>query len=531
MRFHYEPPNTEISTGNSSSIQLTIDNSYKFIGVWEEVLDFTTIQLLIHSNINSDTNGILLEFSQNKIDIDYKLTDNYIANYGYVKLFPIISRYFRLTYTSLSSNTTEFRLLTLKTNIPTNAMGDSNDKLDYQTNKDAFGRLRVSNVKTLFESTNISKKDLYLMDEKLIGGSTATHNFSNSCINMSVFSNNDKVIRQSHRYLKYQPGKSLLIYSTGVLNSRDTGNESNTTSRIGYFDDENGVFFQYNNSNISLGLRSNTTGTITDTIINSSNWNIDTMNGSGPSGFIFDSTKTQIFTFDIEWLGVGSVRYGLVLDGILHYVHKKNHANILNNIYMTSANLPIRYEISASGTSNTQGSMKEICNTVLSEGGYEPLGITMSISQDTTKNITSGEEPLIVLRLKNEFKRNYIDIHSIKALNTSKKDECLYKLRIYRHVENLGNLFTIPPIYSDINTYSYLEANINVSSFSNINAYNSIIHLNGFATEGMGTEANHSKAITLTSNIDGIQDIAVLTMSNIGGNTSGIGSITWVEYH
>lgn len=529
MRYHYEPPNTEISDYNSTTNQLT-ESPYKFTGQWEEVLDFTTIQLIIHSNVSSIDTGIILQFSQNSTDIDFKFTDYYQGNSGYIKIYPIVARYFRFIYTS-SGSTTNLRIQTLKTNMAVDVLGSDKHTNDISKN-DAFGRLRISQPFTLFDSTNVNSKDNYLMDELIIGNGGATHNFSNSCVDLVVSNDGDRVLRQSHRYLKYQPGKSLFILTSGVLNV-DNNNESNTTARIGYFNDDNGVFFQYDGINTSIGLRSNTTGTVTDTIINLSNCNIDNMDGSGKTGFNFDSSKTQIFAFDIEWLGVGSVRYGLVLDGGIHYVHKLNNANLKNNVFMSTANLPISYELKASGNSNTSGSMKEICSTVMSEGGYDPFGISMTISNNNIHSINNGvEKPLIVLKLKDLYKHNYINIINCSTYLTTNKDAGIMKLRVFRDIPNIDFLFNGGLIFSNVNNYSYLEANTNPGTYtSNLNIYNNIEHLQGFSINNTNNLLNHSNPVTITSNITGTTDIAVLSLLNISGQTDTCyGSVSWLEY-
>ena len=84
---------------------------------------------------------------------------------------------------------------------------------------DAFGRLRVSNPLTIFDSKNVmSKNDLF--DEDLTGSGTVTYTANKSTVNLNVTTaSGDKVIRQSKRVMSYQPGKSLLILNTFVMNT------------------------------------------------------------------------------------------------------------------------------------------------------------------------------------------------------------------------------------------------------------------------------------------------------------------------
>ena len=80
-------------------------------------------------------------------------------------------------------------------------------------NLDAFGRLRVSNPLTIFDSKNIMSKNS-LFDESTANGGTVTYTANKSTVNLNVTeAANSKTIRQSKRVMSYQPGKSLLIFN------------------------------------------------------------------------------------------------------------------------------------------------------------------------------------------------------------------------------------------------------------------------------------------------------------------------------
>jgi hypothetical protein len=82
-----------------------------------------------------------------------------------------------------------------------------------------------------------------------------------------------------------------------------------------------------------------------DTKIKQSDWNLDTMDGLGPSGYNLDLTKMQMFYIDYSWYGAGYIRWGLRgVDGNIKYVHKLPNNNVNAEAYMRSGNLPARYE-------------------------------------------------------------------------------------------------------------------------------------------------------------------------------------------
>ena len=240
-------------------------------------------------------------------------------------------------------------------------------KMGNSTSVDAFGRLRVSNPTTLFDSQHQYDKQPLLWHEKIAGSATSTHAPNESAVDLAVTTaSGDSVIRQTKEYFRYQPGKSQQIFCTGVLGEA----QSNTNKLVGYGDDENGLFFGQDGGGVYVLLRSNSTGTPSDDRkVYQADWNYDVMDGTGPSEVTVDWTKTQIFTIDLEWLGVGRVRMGIVIEGQLYTVHQFRNANEQTTTYMTTANLPVRYEITNTGATAASATLKAICCQVSSEAG------------------------------------------------------------------------------------------------------------------------------------------------------------------
>ena len=249
---------------------------------------------------------------------------------------------------------------------------------------DAFGRLRVSNPLTIFDSKNIMSKN-NLFDESTVNGGTVTYTSNKSTVNLNVTeAAGSKTIRQSKRVMSYQPGKSLLIFNTFVMNAQT----ANLKQIVGLFDANNGIFFQDTGTGYQIVRRTYTSGAAVDTEINQSAWNGDKLNGTGASGFILNAATSNILFIDIEWLGVGSVRVGFVINGQLITAHTFYNANSLTTVYMQTANLPIRYEIQRTGTL-TAGTytLQQICSSCISEGGYSPEGLEQMIG---TSQINAG---------------------------------------------------------------------------------------------------------------------------------------------
>jgi hypothetical protein len=264
---------------------------------------------------------------------------------------------------------------------------------------DAFGRQRVSQPYTLFDSQQRYAPDNQF-DTSTANGASTTFLTNESSVQMSVAATtNSEAVRQTFRSMSYQPGKGLLVLATFAMNTPT----ANIRQRVGYFNTQNGVFFEANGTTLSMVLRSDslpTPGTPSDIrSIPQSQWNGDKLDGTGPSGIVLDPTKTQIFWCDFEWLGVGSVRTGFVINGQYVICHTFNNANEIGSVYMTTAILPVRYEIKNLSNATT-ASMKQICSTVMSEGGYEQYSPS-HLARRTTKlsNIQLTFKPIVSIRL------------------------------------------------------------------------------------------------------------------------------------
>ena len=245
---------------------------------------------------------------------------------------------------------------------------------------DAFGRLRVSNPLTIFDSKNIMSQNT-LFNSTTANGGTVSYTANKSTVNLNVTeAASSKTVRQSNRVMSYQPGKSLLIFNTFVMNEPTT----NLKQKVGLFDANNGIFFTADGTTLKIVRRTYTSGAAVDTEISQSSWNGDKLDGTGASGFDLDPATSNILFIDIEWLGVGSVRVGFVINGQLITAHTFNNANNLTTVYMQTANLPIRYEIERAGTL-TAGTytLQQICSSCISEGGYSPQGLEQMISTTT----------------------------------------------------------------------------------------------------------------------------------------------------
>jgi len=243
---------------------------------------------------------------------------------------------------------------------------------------DAFGRLRVSQPHTLFDSQQRYGLDRSFVSNTASGGSV-TFVPTQSSANLTVVNTSGSYAARETRYIfKYQPGKSQLSMMTFVMAPQSSGN---LRQQVGYYDSDNGYFLQLSDQ-LYMCERSNVTGTVTHSNVAQSSWNGDKLNGTGPSAISLDITKSQILFIDMEWLGVGSVRTGFVINGQYIVAHTFHHANIVPSAYITTACLPVRYEIRAlSASAPATSNLTQVCSTVISEAGYtEPLTLFSNLA-------------------------------------------------------------------------------------------------------------------------------------------------------
>jgi hypothetical protein len=349
-------------------------------------------------------------------------------------------------------------------------------------------------------------------------------------------------ISQTRNYCIYQPGKSLLFMSSGILYP---GN-ANYTTRIGYFDNvvpltnplliRNGFYFQHSGGVYSVNIKNNTTTTIVQ-----ADWNIDKLNGTGFSGLTLDFTKTQLFVMDMEWLGVGRVRFGFYVYGKIQYCHQVTNINILTEPYTNTINLPICYSIhNSSPTATPANNFTQICSTVISEGGYSPLGRPFSISTGSPTPVAIAanvEEPILFLRGNvanpNYYHQNIIP-KDLSMICSATNDLILYKLEYFLAGTYLGT----QPTWTNVNnSYSVAQYAPNLATgYNNTNA----ITLDQGYFYGRGTNTLSSlgdvftnQVLQVTSNITNDSDIVVLTATFVSnsGSSNVFGTISWQELY
>lgn len=387
-----------------------------------------------------------------------------------------------------------------------------------KNNFDAFGRLRASQPFTLFDSQNRYASDP-AFDTSLTGSGTSTFLTNEAAVSMDVTTaSGDKVIRQTKRYFPYQPGKSLSILTTFVMSAGKT----NLRQRVGYFDTNNGVFLQRDGTELSFIIRTYTGGSVDDTrkVVQSS-WNGDKLDGSGASGITLDTTKAQIMFMDFEWLGVGSVRVGFVIDGQYITAHTFDNANEVTKVYMQTATLPLRLEIENTGTTASSSAMKQICSTVLSEGGYEQTSIeNVARRTATLTGIGTTFVPLVSIRLASDSLGAVVLPKQVRVLPVANGE---YEVALIRNATLTGASY-------DTTTFKSVDFDITATAMSGGD-----IVLNEYVTASnqSGAQAQNDLVynfdMQLGATIAGTSDVYTVAVRILSGTGSAIGSLAFYD--
>ena len=386
----------------------------------------------------------------------------------------------------------------------------------YGSALDAFGRARFSQPFTLFDSQNrYAKNDLF--SETTASGGTVTYTANSSTVNLNVTtSSGSEVVRQTYRSFSYQPGKSLLVMNTFVMPTA----AANQRIRIGYFNTENGVFLERDGTSVYITRRTYVSGAAVDTRVAQSDWNGDKLNGTGDSTFTLDLTKAQIFWQDFEWLGVGSVRCGFVINGQVIICHTFQNANNLSSVYMTTAILPVRYEITNTGAS-TAATLNQICSTVISEGGYEKK-VATDVARMTTANTNIGTSfvPLVSIRLATGRTGAVVLPDGYNVLPTA-TSTTTFEVIMVKNPTLTGASWVATSsanVEMDISATSYTGGTIIHSDYilSSNQARNTLVNGNDYNWD-----------MQLGATIGGVSDIYTIAVRTLSGTHTAIGSMSF----
>lgn len=408
---------------------------------------------------------------------------------------------------------------------------------------DAFSRLRVSDPVTLFDSQQqygSGASNLY-WDNLGVGTGAISDLLNESTVLLTTggVANGAGWTRQTRQSIRYQPGHSQLVLATFCMVG---GAKTDVRRRVGLFDGSDGIFLELAGSTTSVVRRTSTSGAPVDVAVAQADWNIDNLLGSGNatnlSGLTLDLSLTQILVIDLQWLGVGRVRIGFDIGGVIVYVHEfLNANNIQTSVYMKTACLPIRYEIhNTGGGSGSPTTFKHICSTVISEGGFESeRGLQYAHDRGATPVVAASGvfRPIIAIRAKTTGPAGVRNTGQIlpKAFDLMAGTNSA----VFRVIYNPTTLTVggVAVAWTAFNaSISLAETNITADAYTGgtiIDSGNT--PAGGGGARGIsGSEAIRRLELVYTG-LTNTQDVLVVVAAGVGGNSSLTGSIIWQELY
>jgi len=393
---------------------------------------------------------------------------------------------------------------------------------------DAFSRLRTSSPTNLWTSEFQYNLHPLYFDEITASGGTVTHLSNESAASLAVnTTSGSKASLQTFEYFRYQPGKSHVCVLTFVASSQ----QANLKQCAGLFDDDNGFFFELSGaSDAFVVVRSKVTGSVVDTKVEQANWNVDKMDGSGPSGQTMDFTKGQIFWIDLQWLSMGRIRFAFDLDGVLCYVHEHIlNANKLTVASSSTANLPVKWEIINDGiTAVDAKTLKIICASVFSEGGEDfETGHTFTGGNGAVLRTGIGTTPVPICSIRPATTINSITnrfkwvLESIDIIATNN----MYWQLIYLPTSITGATFAVGPV-----AHSGVEVDIaGTAIVGGVVAYSGWIVANNQGGAA-GTDLRTKFPFTLdAAGTDQSRSWTIAVRTDAGTNKTAAAQFNWAE--
>ena len=404
-----------------------------------------------------------------------------------------------------------------------------NDLVGFKGNAvDAFNRLKVSTPFTVFDS-----QQRYALSDKWdyrgASGGTYSFNINESTVSLIAgLTSGSKMYVETKKVFPYQPGKSLLIVNTLAFAQPKAG----LRQRVGYYGvtggftgatPYNGVYLQQDGLTLSICLASASLGTTT--VVNQSNWNEDKFDGTGDSGRVLDVTKGNIFWMDIEWLGVGDVRTGFFVDGQPVVAHKFHNDNVNPTTYMTTACLPLRYEIENTSGQTGSSTMRQICSSVVSEAGFEGFSRRYNISTDAdTITLTSAKTyyPILSIRLNSNRLDSIIIPSDLSAIVESSGSAWVH----YRIVLNGTFTGTAPTWQTHYNGNVDYVVHVNTTGLTGATDV-----IGGYINAGGVVDINSQSNFNFQLGRDqlGVSDVITIVAAGASPNVKVAADLSWFE--
>jgi hypothetical protein len=278
---------------------------------------------------------------------------------------------------------------------------------------DAFGRARVSTPVLELDAKFTSDLHPLEFNAPVTAGGTVAKTAGTTRAELAVTAAGDAAALTLRYPLLYRAAQSQLVAMTGAFAPREAALEQ----RIGYGDATDGIRLVDTGAGLTLLITDSYSG-VPESVAQSA-WNVDPMDGTGPSGYTLDPENGFIFVIDMQYLGVGRVRCGFYDEtGCLCWAHEFDHVGTATAPYMRTANLRPTWEIVAGGAYAGAGAtMFAICVGAVREGAAEEPGKAFAVSRGQSAALASTDTLATALSVR--LKSAYALDHTIRPLDVS----------------------------------------------------------------------------------------------------------------
>jgi hypothetical protein len=559
---------SKVDAHNTTAVPL--EAGATFTGSPTSTSGYDTVVVTVEADVASGPGGLEIQFAEdaNPASFTTFFSDSVLAGVPFTNTYLVLKQFYRVLYTTASATSSLLITARISPQLDSASLSQANKSIGVFNNAaeqavDAFGRKRVSTPSTLIDirfptgaipaTPGAVLENALLLNQYFTGGGWGIGTSGDGTLLLLATPGSPPgvTLTQSRTFVTYQPGKSFLMMFSGVFSPLNTTYQSAvglfdtdvTTPLAGYVN--NGVYLSF-----AAGVPAvNVCSTGTATSFPQSAWNVDKMDGTGPSGLTLDFAKAQLFVIDLEWLGVGRIRYGFYAYGQIQYCHQITNINALTGPYTPSMDLPVSYML-WSGAPVGGASITQICSTVVSEGGYNPIGRAFSANtgfNSTTQEIQVGtsERPLLAIRgsVAQGYYHQTILPTNFSVIDTNNNNTLLVRVRYYYAAAAATSIVatTWTPADSTYSLVEYAQGKVaNVNNFTTFLPTGSVVITSSYILgKGSNVLASLSTAFTtllsnLSSDIINSPDVLLITAQRVGtgATTANVwASIDWQEVY
>ena len=385
----------------------------------------------------------------------------------------------------------------------------------------AKNRLKVSNQELQYFNTFQYGRDTNIWDEVTTNGASLEFDQYLGMVKMSVTGQlGSQAIQQSKRVIRYIPGRQNELSFSVLFTMPATG----IRRRIGLFDEQCGFYFEDGgDGNYYCVLRRNTAAGVVETRVAREDWNVDPLDGTGPSGFSGDPNAVQMVTFEYDWYGAGQVEVNWIIKNNKYPVHHFDTGNILPHTWTSTPFLPVRKEITnvtgAAGTHSMYvGSTSIYAEATTSVVGRESNAAS-PITGKSTGNTANTFVPILSIRLKSDRLRGIVmpvDFQAATLDNTA----IFFRL--------VSNATLTGASWVSSGTESFVEYDVSATA----NSGGTVMKTGYLSSSNQGDIITFDPKTTTQlgrTNLGTDSEILTIEVASTQANKAAFASINWIE--